>query len=102
MRSTPIHNCMLENKSMGGAEFMPVVANATVCLIMVIGPEFLWWPVISYFIHACLRWLYVRDPHLSQIFMRYVQEADHYDPWPRANQFSKTKRPYGAGRDLLC
>ena len=101
MRTTTIHHCLLEVKSVGGAEFQPVVFNVTLALIMVIGPELMWWPVVAYFIHKLLQWMFGRDPHLSRIFTRYMKEGDFYDPWPRANQ-TQNKRPVGAGRDLLC
>lgn len=101
MRTTPIHQCLLEVKSAGGAEFQPMVLNITVCLIMLIGPNMMWWPVIAYFAHKLLQWMFKRDPHMSRIFMRYMKEGDVYDPWPRANQ-RQNKRPMGAGRDLLC
>jgi type IV secretion system protein TrbD len=101
MRTTPIHNCLLEIKSVAGAEFAPVIANVTIALMMVIGPGLMWWPALAYVIHKFLQWLFGRDPHLSRIFFRYMQEGDFYDPWPRATQ-TINKRPIGAGRDLLC
>lgn len=101
MRYTPIHQCLLEVKSVGGAEFQPVVLNTTVALVMLIGPNLVWWPVVAYFIHKLLQWMFLRDPHLSRIFARYMKEGDLYDPWARANQFH-SKRPTGVGRDLLC
>ena len=101
MRTTPVHHCLLEVKSAGGAEFQPVVFNVAVCLIMLIGPNIMWWPGVSYFIHKLLEWMFNRDPYLSRIFVRYMKEGDIYDPWPHANQFHN-KRPFGAGRDLPC
>jgi len=101
LRSTPVHRCLLEVKSAGGAEFAPTVGNITVCLVMLIGPNLFWWPVLSYFVHKLLQWMFYKDPQLSLIFLRYLREADVYDPWPQATQFIN-KRPFGAGRDLLC
>lgn len=101
MRSTAIHQCLLEVKSVGGAEFQPVVLNVTLALIMLIGPGLVWWVVVAYFVHKLLQWMFLRDPHLTRIFARYMKEADLYDPWPRANQL-QNKRPTGVGRDLLC
>lgn len=100
-RTTAVHQCLLEVKSMGGAEFQPVILNITLGLVMLIGPAMVWWVVVTYFIHKFLQWMFVRDPHLSRIFTRYMKEGDLYDPWPRANQ-TVNKRPVGAGRDLLC
>lgn len=101
MRSTPVHNCLLEVKSAGGAEFMPVVFNVTVMVVMIIGPNIMWWPVVTYFVHKFLEWMFARDPHLSRIFAKYMKEGDVYDPWPKPSQIIN-KRPVGAGRDLLC
>lgn len=101
MRTTPVHSCLLEVKSAGGAEFVPVVANITIGLVMVMGPNLMWWPAVTYFVHKMLQWMFIRDPHLSQIFARYMKEGDLYDPWVRSNQY-QNKRPIGAGRDLLC
>lgn len=101
MRTTQVHSCLLEIKSAGGAEFQPVVMNITLALIMLIGPELMWWPIISYFIHKFLQWLFGRDPHLSRIFFKYMREGDYYDPWPMAGQ-RMSRRPVNAGRDLLC
>lgn len=98
---TPIHGCLLEVKSAAGAEFVPTVANVTVALIMLMGPQLYWWVAVAYGMQKFTQWMFLRDPHLSQIFARYMREGDHYDPWPRAVQFVN-KRPYGMGRDLLC
>ena len=101
MRTTPGHQAMLEVKSAAGAEFAPTVANLTVCLIMLMGPNFYWWPLLACFVQKLLQWMFRRDPHLGLIFLRYMREGDRYDPWPRANQLLN-KRPMGAARDLLC
>ena len=101
MRTTQVHHCLLEVKSVGGAEFQPVVFNITLCIIMIIGPGMFWWIGVAYFIHKLAQWMFSRDPHLSRIFAKYMREGDFYDPWQRANQIVN-KRPVGAGRDLLC
>ena len=101
MRSTPLHQCLLETKSVAGAEFQPVVLNITVALMLVIGPGLIWWIGVAYVVHKFLQWMFRRDPHLSRIFTRYMKEGDLYDPWPRPSQFLN-RRLIGAGRDLLC
>jgi|SRR5450830_876885 type IV secretory pathway TrbD component len=101
MRTTPVHQCLLEVKSVAGAEFQPVVINVTLALIMVIGPGITWWVAVAYFVHKFLQWMFGRDPHLSRIFAKYMKEGDFYDPWPKPGQILN-KRPVGAGRDLLC
>jgi type IV secretory pathway VirB3-like protein len=101
MRSTPVHACLLEVKSAAGAEFMPVVINVTVMVVMLIGPNIMWWPLLTYFVHKFFQWMFFRDPHLTRIFAKYLAEGDVYDPWPKPSQ-RINKRPVGAGRDLLC
>ncbi|ABD71948.1 hypothetical protein Rfer_4261 (plasmid) [Rhodoferax ferrireducens T118] len=101
MRATPIYQCLLEVKSVAGAEFQPVVINVTMGLVMVIGPGLTWWLAVTYFGHKLLQWMFGRDPHLSRIFTKYMKEGDFYDPWPKPSQHMN-KRPFGAGRDLLC
>jgi type IV secretory pathway TrbD component len=98
-RFTPIHRSLLEVKSTAGAEFAPAVLNFTVMLVMMMGPELLWWPLITLTIHAALRWMFARDDKLMLVYDRYRREADCYDPWPRPRQYVG-KRPYGMGRNL--
>jgi type IV secretion system protein VirB3 len=100
-RSTIIHSSLLEVKSAGGAEFMPVVANVTIAFVMMIAPHFLWWPVVSWCIHKLLQYLFKVDERMFAVLFRYLNEGDYYDPWPRPGM--RNKRPYGMGRDLpLC
>lgn len=100
-RSTPVHRSLLEVKSTAGAEFVPVVANATILGMMLMGPHLMWWPAVTYIVHKFLQYLYKVDDQMLRVFWRYRVEGDHYDPWPRPNPV--VKRPYGLGRDLpLC
>ncbi len=101
LRQTNVHNCLLEVRSAGGAEFQPVVINVTVMLTILMGPNIMWWPAVTYVVHKLLQWMFNKDPYMSRIFVRYMREGDFFDPWPKANQFIN-KRPSGAGRDLLC
>ncbi len=101
MRVSHVHQCLLEVPAAGQAEFGPVLFNITFLLMMLVGPNLWWWLVISYLIHQVLRWMYRKDPYTSRIFVRYLKEADIYDPWVRAGQLTNI-RPYGAGRELLC
>lgn len=101
-RASTVHRSLLETKSTAGAEFAPAVANVTLMMVMLMGPNLLWWPVITIGIQLFLKWMFGVDDRLSMVFMRYLREGDVYDPWPRANQ-SQNKRPFGMGRDIpLC
>jgi type IV secretory pathway TrbD component len=100
-RSTPIHKSLHEVKSTWGAEFVPTIANVALLGVMVMGPRFYWWPVVTIAAQQVLKWLFSRDPQMSLVFSKYMREGDTYDPWPRPN--NRNKRPVGAGRDIpLC
>lgn len=100
-RRTPIRHSLMEIKSTWGAEFLLTLMNVTLCFVMVMGPRFVWWPLVMWFIQKLLQWNFRRDPQMSLVVLRYIGEGDHYDPWPRAT--TKTKRPLGLGRDVpLC
>ena len=51
-------------------------------------------------LHLFMRWVYQTDPALLRAYLRYVREADLYDPWVRAAV--KRRRPAGFGRGLHC
>lgn len=92
----------MEVKSTAGGEFAPTVFNVTLTLVMLMGPNLLWWPVVALAIQALLRWMFTVDSRASAVFMKYMREGDVYDPWPRAGQ-RQNRRPYGMGRGLpLC
>lgn len=100
-RSTPIHRSLMEVKSTAGAEFIPTLINFTLLGVMVMGPRFYWWPVVTWVIQKVLKWMFASDPQKSLVVSRYLREGDRYDPWPRPD--SRNKRPYKMGRDLpLC
>ena len=51
-------------------------------------------------LHLFFRWLYRSDAVLLRAYLRYVKEADLYDPWVRRRVMRM--RPAGYGRDLHC
>ena len=51
-------------------------------------------------LHLFLRWLYRSDPALPRAYLRYMKEADLYDPWVR--HAVVRRRPAGFGRGLHC
>jgi type IV secretory pathway TrbD component len=50
--------------------------------------------------HLFFRWLYRSDAALLRAYLRYVKEADLYDPWVRESVLRM--RPVGFGRSLHC
>jgi type IV secretory pathway TrbD component len=60
------------------------------------------WPlgVLVLPLHLFMRWLYRSDPALMRAYLRYVREADLYDPWVRSAVVQR--RPQGFGRGLNC
>ena len=51
-------------------------------------------------LHFFNRWLYRKDAILVKAYLKYMKQADMYDPWVR-RQVSD-KRPKGFGRGLNC
>jgi len=51
-------------------------------------------------LHLFFRWLYRSDAALLRAYLRYLKEADLYDPWARQGVVSD--RPEGFGRRLHC
>jgi type IV secretory pathway TrbD component len=51
-------------------------------------------------LHLFFRWLYRSDSVLLRAYLRYMKEADLYDPWVR--ETARAKRPAGFGRGLHC
>ena len=51
-------------------------------------------------LHMFFRWIYRKDPVLMKAYLRYMKEADLYDPFTRQNVMHK--RPKGFGRGLHC
>ena len=51
-------------------------------------------------LHLFFRWLYRSDSIVLRAYLRYIQEADLYDPWVRAS--TRVARPAGFGRRLHC
>ena len=50
--------------------------------------------------HLFFRWLYRSDAALLRAYLRYLKEADLYDPWAR--EAVTHVRPEGFGRRLHC
>ena len=51
-------------------------------------------------LHYLFRWIYRNDHFAIEGYMRYMKEADLYDPWVRPSITSA--RPKGHGRGLHC
>ncbi|MGE5866023.1 MAG: VirB3 family type IV secretion system protein [Rhizobacter sp.] len=47
-----------------------------------------------------LRWVYRKDAVLLKAFLKYLKQADLYDPWARLPVMAS--RPEGFGRGLFC
>jgi type IV secretory pathway VirB3-like protein len=51
-------------------------------------------------LHFFFRWLYRTDAALLRAYLRYLKEADLYDPWVR--EAVRRARPIRFGRGLHC
>lgn len=47
-----------------------------------------------------LRWVYRKDAVLLKAFLKYLKQADLYDPWVRKPVLEQ--RPVGFGKGLFC
>lgn len=51
-------------------------------------------------LHMVFRWVYRTDPIYVSAYLKYLKQADLYDPWVRAPVMQA--RPEGWGRGLHC
>ncbi|MGE8451108.1 MAG: VirB3 family type IV secretion system protein [Pseudomonadales bacterium] len=51
--------------------------------------------------HVVLRWAYRKDPQVIDIYLKYAETADHYQPYVR-DRFKGAQRPVGYGRGVRC
>jgi len=51
-------------------------------------------------LYLFLRWVYRKDAVLLKAFLRYLKQADLYDPWVRSTVVGQ--RAPGFGRGLFC
>lgn len=51
-------------------------------------------------LYLFLRWVYRKDAVLLKAFLRYLKQADMYDPWVR--KAIVAQRAPGFGRGLFC
>ena len=51
-------------------------------------------------LYLFLRWVYRKDAVLLKAFLRYLKQADLYDPWVRRPVAAR--RAAGFGRGLFC
>lgn len=101
LRRTPVRQALMEGKRIAGVEANMVIANGTITAAMVMGLYWYWWLAAAWFIHRFLKHVYREDRHARQVYLRYAQQADRYEPWPRVTQ-TRAQRPIGWGRNALC
>lgn len=100
-RVNVIHKSLHEVKRIGGVESKLAILNGTFVTAFVMGLGM--WQLIPLGVatHFFLAYITKKDPYTRQIYMRYVTQADKYDPWPHAVQ-KKNQRPEGFGKGMLC
>ncbi|MBC7779631.1 MAG: VirB3 family type IV secretion system protein [Proteobacteria bacterium] len=100
-RATVVRASLLEVKTIAGVEDRLAILNATFALAIVMGLGL--WPylMIALLLHLLAARLTRRDPYLRRIYVRFAQQGDRYDPWPRVAP-KRARRPPGFGRTLLC
>lgn len=56
--------------------------------------------ILAVGVHLFLQGIFRKDPWLRPIYIRYMRQADRYDPWPEIEP-RRGLRPIGFGRDTL-
>lgn len=100
-RVTPVHQSLLEVKTIGGVEARMAILNGTFSAAITFALESMYFLPIAVLTHIFLRWLTRRDPHIIKIYSQYRLLGSVYDPWPRRKQRTNM-RPNGFGRGMLC
>jgi type IV secretory pathway TrbD component len=100
-RYTVIHKSLHEIKRIAGVESRLAILNGTMVAAFVMGLGMWHFIPLGFGAHIFLAWVTKKDAWARQIYIRYVTQADRYDPWPHAVQ-NKNKRPEGFGRGMLC
>ncbi|MGT2460245.1 VirB3 family type IV secretion system protein (plasmid) [Cupriavidus basilensis] len=55
----------------------------------------------GFLLHGALRWAYRKDPQVIDIYLKYAETADHYQPHVR-ERVRGVQRPVGYGRGVRC
>jgi hypothetical protein len=53
--------------------------------------------IFTPFLHLILRWISSKDFHAIQIFKKYMNEVDFWDPWIHYKEIKNRKKGYGQG-----
>lgn len=57
------------------------------------------WLVLAWLIHQALKPASKNDPFLRRIYLRYINQADRYEPYPYED--SRCNRPTDFGRGVI-
>lgn len=101
MRANKIHTSMMQPSMVGGVEKNLAIFNGVLAYVFLMGMEMPYMLIISVVLHLLLMLLGKRDPYFRQVYMKYIKQADSYDPWPSVHAF-RNKRPVEFGGDRLC
>lgn len=61
-----------------------------------LGERWYWWFIITAIVHIALRYYSRREPQLRDVYMRYLHQSEHYDPWWHPCDPGKSARRYRA------
>lgn len=100
-RSNRIYRSLNEERMFGGVQRDLAIYNAIFAALAVLGLGWVWWLLPSAVAHFVMRNINRRDSRIMQVYRRYAQQADRYDPWPRTDS-RRNARPAGFARGWLC
>lgn len=91
---------LLRPMLLAGVEPRLFLLNVGVMTVMLVLLNAWYWIILAWMLHQALKALTRSDPAARHIYIRYQQQADHYEPWPESRPRSGL-RPQGAGRGRL-
>lgn len=99
MRESPIHASLNRQKLIMGVGDKAFVFEVALFTIMLnLQAWVVLWAIVP--LHLLFRWMYTKDPIALNAYLKYMREADVYDPWVRSSV--SQERPRGFGRGLNC
>jgi type IV secretory pathway VirB3-like protein len=101
MRESPTYLALQRPKLSGGIGLKAMAMIWPMAAMVCFLAESLLPLLIGVAAHSILRWAYNKDPEIINIYLKYADTADHYQPYVR-ERLRGRQRPRGYGRGLRC
>lgn len=100
-RVNRLHAALVEPLLIAGVEKPFAIVNATMAIALVGDLHLYGWIPLAVLAHLVLRRITQDDPFTRQIYVKYNQQGDRYEPWPHVRGH-RGRRPEGFGRVMAC